>query len=142
MAEAWHQTADGYQIKVDVTKRRQGTAAAGTKLGGSMIVVDALVSAVANSPVAPGDRISEFFSPVPGAVPGDIVIVNPSPHSPPETPGDELYGLTIGPAAVPSPDSVHFILQNRLDAPIVLAADFHVRICVIHLLPAAPPGPP
>jgi hypothetical protein len=137
MAEAWHQTGDGFQLKSEQTKLRQGTAADGTALGGAPIVVDILVSAVANSPVAPGDRISEFASPVPGAKIGDPVFFGPTPGD--GGPGDEMYGLTPGGACIPSDGSVHFILQNRLDAPIVLAADFRVRVCVLHILPKAPP---
>ena len=131
MAEAWHRTGDGFEVKAEASKTRQ--AAAPFNLAVVPLIVDVLVT-TADSPVAPDDRINVVASPALGAEVGDPVFIGPDPLGDATSPANEMYGLTPGGACVDTAGGVHFFLQNRTAAPIVIAANFRVRCCILHLL--------
>lgn len=132
MAEGWHQCADGTQIKVPQNQQRAGTGA----LARGCVPVQGFVLVSAQTLASDG-RISIGAGDATFAdcAPNDPVIVEPAVTDPSQTPGDELYGLTIGPCSVTSPGLLRVILQNRTAGNIVIAADFWLSVTVLHILP-------
>jgi hypothetical protein len=135
MAKAWHQTADGYQVKVEAKDHRQGVAP--LALGVVPIIFDQVFN-LEGSVVADGD-FTGFVGPVLGAELGDTVIMTPIPGQ--AGSGDGWYGFTPGPVEVNATNSVRFHLQNRTASSIGPANPIGIRFTVFHILPAAPAYP-
>jgi hypothetical protein len=135
MAEKWVRTADGHELKAEAKNVR---AASGFfSLGMVPIIADVLITP-AGSPIAPDDRLNISASPINGAVVGDPVFICPKASGDDVSPGNEMYGLTIGPVCIDVDGNVRIYLQNRTAAPISVLANFFVRVCVLHLLPEPP----